>query len=245
MDFFSLNYFSSRVNISSSVSRADVSNFLKLYPTHVCAFEGADKEVKNDHCHIVIWGEGAVDYLTEEYKLNWTTRLKEKCPGAKGNGRFSTQNEHKGSLQKALQYVCKGTVNTQPDIISFATITPQKIEECWLAYWGENLKSQKKKQEDTSGHFNARLWNAKSEFISNYVWTVPAALRRITVWKYWLKEYREICVEELKSIDFQKMDAACNMFALKTLGTAEAEIMDDYFLKKHRLTEITGDFDGY
>lgn len=159
-----IDYFSFRINISKSCTRAQVANLLSRHEHVLACFENADRDVKNDHCHIVIWNEK----INEEA---FVARMKLEIPGTKGNGRYAVCREHEKlekELKCALQYICKGTIQTLPDVIISQGINNLEIEQHWRNYWSHNLVSTQKKKEDDSMRNIEVIWRKNVEKFESF-----------------------------------------------------------------------------
>lgn len=74
--------------------------------------------------------------------------VKKNCPEAVGNSGYSVK-VLKETPERYIQYLCKGTSTTKPDIV-INTMGVQDVESLWVQYWLENRELKKKVPEKKS-----------------------------------------------------------------------------------------------
>lgn len=205
--FENREYFSFRVNINKFIAEADIVSFFNRYPNALVCREDADEEVKNTHCHCLIWGSG----MPTDVEM-WR-EIACKAMNCAGTGRHAICDNDK-PFDNAVRYVCKGHKETPPTIIVNTTpLTQAEILDAWARYWHDKIVLVKKKHEDTSMRLMDRLWKDNQE---EFVELCTVAKNRYDIFKFWHAKVLDIYVKELKTYDDDKFMAHVNGLMLQS-----------------------------
>lgn len=218
-----IEYFSFRINLSTGAHPIYVDDILELCAPYKCCLvvkECADKKVKNDHVHGIIWNE-AVD------KDEFTKRMKALIPNVCGynNGRYAIcETELNGqNFYKACCYLCKGLREAKPLVIINTSFTEPQIEEFWLDFWAVKSTLIKKHQEDTSQRMIPKLFELHGQRVKQN------CHNRYQVFMEW----RSICLAEWKK-ELKPYDTDSFMRVVMGLMLQTDEVdFDIYTLDKH------------
>lgn len=160
-------YFGLRININSLITEEQILKFISRYQHYLICKEDGDKEVKNTHTHIIIWGDDQPVWDTEE-KINATEfkdLLHKEIKGTRANGRWAL--EHKGKeFYKACKYLCKGHIGQKPNMIGNTDFNDLEIEAFWREWWTENLAvTQRLKADDSLRNIEVILKKYNPEYL--------------------------------------------------------------------------------
>lgn len=186
-------YASFRINITGGsfpITLEEVKNFCSVYEHCLMCFEPKDATVKNNHVHVIVWGEAIEE-------SEWRQRLHSEIKYiSSSKNRFAwCDPDLKGrNFTRACQYLCKGSRDCVADIPLNTDFTQPEIDAFWLAYWGEQTRIVKNNQEDTSTRMIPKLYQRHGlEVIRKMNESdVPGRCARYCLFKLWY----DICMHE-------------------------------------------------
>lgn len=210
-------YFGIRINVSKSVTLEMIKTFLGCWNFVYACFENADKEVANDHTHIIIWDKGCDSV---DFEQNFVKKMKLELKGTKGNHRFAV-NHKKETFEQGCLYLSKGKQEEMPHIIANTYFTSPEVEEMWLMYWKENARCIKNKLEDTScRQIETILRNNKEELDAMlFIWKSENTQMEIyaKVAKFWFDKTLEHFRRDIKEWEDKRVASICSGLMLQTL----------------------------
>lgn len=212
-----MNYFAVRINISSSCPLETLKNYLSKYDHILGCLESTDKEVKNDHTHILIWGPQIED---ADFEKTFVDELKIAIKGTRGNGRYAVNHAKKDYQTQACPYVCKGKIETLPNIFINTDFNDLEIENFWRTYWNVNLVTKTKKCEDDSMRNIERIWNKNQELFKTTLEPKLASSSILEfqslIMNFWYNAVVEHYYDEFKVWEDNKVVGVINGLALRT-----------------------------
>jgi len=218
------DYYSVRINISKSVPIAAVISFFEKYDNVLICFEHKDKDIKNDHCHVLIWG----CILNHE---DFKSALESAIKGAKGNNRWAwCEYSTKNPFWSGVKYLCKGTQDSQPVIVLSKGITDIEHLVAYNEFWIHNMISSRKKAEDTSMRMVPRLlemWQDSEEHIR--IQQNKKSSKAYELFRFWRQMALDEWHKEKKGIDDDNLMKVVNGLCLQS----DKQLYDVRTLYKH------------
>lgn len=211
-------YFSIRININTQTTLTMLTEFLKRWKFVYACFEHKDKDVKNDHTHIIIWDKGCDEV---EFEKNFIKTMKAELKGTRSHGQFAVDHVKK-SFERACLYLSKGTKEEEPTIFFNTYFTSPEISEMWLMFWRIHSTSIKKEQEDTSLRqievIKRNHWAECTELLTQLKDTRHTSLETYAVIaEFWFDRVVSHFERDIKEWEDKKVAAIISGLMLQTL----------------------------
>jgi len=211
-------YFSIRINVNKSCTVEQIKNLVKNYTNTLACFEAkdCDKEIKNDHVHLILWNEDEVD--SENFAKLFVENMKLEIKGTRGNERFAVCHKKQPFLNACL-YLCKGYISHEPNIIINTHFSEPEINWMWKEYWLRNRVSIDKKKEDTSLRIIPRIWERFGDerpHINNRHLSLVQEKEYYEVFTYWRLVCLQVWEEDEKPYSHDKFMEVVMALMLKS-----------------------------